>query len=47
MEYDTYDTLQLKIVFLADVGLVGSSTANLIPTSIPRIDDIRAIGVSA
>jgi len=47
IEYDTFDTMQLKVVFLADTGLVSSTTSNLIPTSIPRIDDIRAVGVSA
>lgn len=47
MEFDTYDTLQLKIVFLADVGAVSSATANVIPTNIPRVDDIRAVGVTA
>lgn len=47
IEYDTFDTMQLKVVFLADVGLVSSNSSTLIPTSIPRIDDIRAVGVSA
>ncbi len=47
MEYDTYDTLQLKIVFLADISEVSSATANVIPTNIPRVDDIRAVGVTA
>jgi hypothetical protein len=47
IEYDTFDTMQLKVVFLADTGLVSSTTSGLIPTSIPRIDDIRAVGVSA
>jgi hypothetical protein len=47
VEYDTFDTMQLKVVFLADTGLVSTTTSNLLPTSIPRIDDIRAVGVSA
>lgn len=36
MEIDNFDTFQLKIVLLSDT-----------PTMIPRVDDIRAIGVSA
>lgn len=36
VEYDSYDTFQIKIVLLADSRRV-----------VPRIDDIRAIGVSA
>jgi hypothetical protein len=47
MEYDTYDTMQLKIVFLADLAQVGTSSSNVIPTTIPRVDDIRAVGVTA
>lgn len=47
MEYDTYDTLQLKIVFLADIEQVNSPSSNVLPTTIPRVDDIRAVGVTA
>lgn len=47
MEYDTYDTLQLKIVFLGDISQVSTSTANVLPTTIPRVDDIRAVGVTS
>jgi len=35
-EFDTYDTFQLKIIFLADNQYI-----------VPKVDDIRAIGVSA
>lgn len=47
MEYDTYDTMQLKIVFLADITQVSSPSSNVLPTTIPRVDDIRAIGVTS
>jgi hypothetical protein len=47
MVYDTYDTMQLKIVFLADTAEVSSGSANVIPTNIPRVDDIRAVGVTS
>lgn len=47
MEFDTYDTMQLKIVFLADIAAVDTAAANVIPTTIPRVDDIRAVGVTA
>lgn len=47
MEYDTYDTMQLKIVFLADISQVSSPTSNVLPTTIPRVDDIRAVGVTS
>ena len=36
VEYDSYDTFQIKIVLLADSRRV-----------VPRVDDVRAIGVSA
>lgn len=36
MEIDNFDTFQLKVVLLSDS-----------PTMIPRVDDLRAIGVSA
>jgi hypothetical protein len=47
MEYDTYDTLQLKLVFLADISQVDSPSSNVLPTTIPRVDDIRAVGVTS
>lgn len=47
MEYDTYDTMQLKIVFLADISQVDTPSANVLPTTIPRVDDIRAVGVTS
>jgi hypothetical protein len=39
--YDTFDNMQIKIVLLSDSNL--TSAAQLIP----RVDDIRAVGVSA
>jgi len=45
-EYDTYNTIQIKLVMLSDVSQVSSTSANAIPTTIPRIDDIRVVGVS-
>jgi hypothetical protein len=45
-EYDTYNTIQVKLVMLSDIAQVSSATANVIPTTIPRIDDIRIVGVS-
>lgn len=47
MEYDTYDSMQLKIVLLSDIAQVNTATANVIPTTVPRVDDIRAIGVTS
>ena len=47
MEYDSYDSFQLKIVLLSDLAQVGSVSANVIPTTFPRVDDIRAIGVTS
>jgi hypothetical protein len=47
IEFDTYDSMQLKIVLLSDLAQVGNATANVIPTTVPRVDDIRAIGVTA
>lgn len=47
IEYDTYDSFQLKIVLLADVDQQQSTNANTIPTNIPRVDDVRAIGVTS
>ena len=46
-EYDTYDSFQLKIVLLSDIAQVDSPNSNVIPTTIPRVDDIRAVGVTA
>lgn len=46
-EYDTYDSFQLKIVLLADVDQQQTTNANTIPTNIPRVDDVRAIGVTS
>lgn len=46
-QYDTYDSFQLKIVLLSDLAQVDSTSANTIPTTIPRVDDIRAVGVTA
>lgn len=46
-EYDTYDSMQLKIVLLADVDQKIEYNANTIPTNLPRVDDIRAVGVTA
>jgi hypothetical protein len=46
-QYDTYDSFQLKIVLLSDLSQVDSTSANTIPTTIPRVDDIRAVGVTA
>lgn len=45
--FDTYDSMQLKIVMLGDISQVSNSDPNSIPTNVPRIDDIRAIGVTA
>lgn len=47
VEYDTYDSMQIKIVLLSDIAQVNSASATVIPTTIPRIDDIRAVGVTA
>ena len=48
MEYDTYDSFQLKVVLLADIDQVATfDNANSIPTNIPRVDDIRAVGVTS
>ena len=44
--FDTYDTVQLKIVLLSDLAQVSNNSANAIPTTIPRVDDIRAVGVT-
>jgi len=44
--FDSYDTLQLKIVLLSDIAQVANNTANAIPTTIPRVDDIRVVGVT-
>lgn len=38
---DTYDTMQLKIVLLSNSNITSSSQ------SIPKVDDIRVVGVSA
>lgn len=46
-EYDTYDSMQLKIVLLADVDQTTTYNANTIPTNLPRVDDIRAVGVTS
>lgn len=47
IEYDTYDSMQLKIVLLADMDDTQTFDANSIPTNIPRVDDIRAVGVTS
>lgn len=47
IEYDTYDTMQLKIVLLSDLQQVNVAGANTTPTTFPRVDDIRAVGVTA
>jgi hypothetical protein len=48
IEYDTYDSFQLKVVLLADLDQVSTyEGANSIPTNIPRVDDIRAVGVTS
>lgn len=47
VEYDTYDSMQIKIVLLSDIAQVNSASATVIPTTIPRVDDIRAVGVTA
>ena len=44
--FDTYSTVQIKLVMLADMSQVDSNSANSIPTVIPRIDDIRVVGVT-
>lgn len=44
--FDSYDTVQIKLVMLSDMAQVDSNSANAIPTTIPRIDDIRVVGVS-
>ena len=46
-EYDTYDSMQLKIVLLSDLDQVNNTNPSSIPTTYPRVDDIRAIGVTA
>lgn len=46
-QYDTYNSFQLKIVLLSDLQQVDNLSANVIPTTIPRVDDIRAVGVTA
>ena len=46
-EYDTYDSMQLKIVLLADLDQVSNNDPASIPTTYPRVDDIRALGVTA
>jgi hypothetical protein len=46
-QYDTYDSFQLKIVLLADIEQVSSLSPTVIPTTIPRVDDVRAVGVTA
>lgn len=46
VEFDTYDTLQLKIVLLSDIDQVTSINPDVFPTTIPRVDDVRAIGVT-
>jgi hypothetical protein len=46
-QYDTYDSFQLKIILLSDIDQVNSTSSNTIPTTIPRVDDIRAVGVTA
>jgi hypothetical protein len=44
--FDSYDTVQIKIVLLSDMAQVDSNSANSIPTTIPRVDDIRVVGVT-
>ena len=44
--FDSYDTVQIKIVLLSDMAQVSNNTANAIPTTIPRVDDIRVVGVT-
>lgn len=44
IEYDTYDSMQLKIVLLSDSS---NGTSDVISTTFPRVDDIRAIGVTS
>jgi hypothetical protein len=44
--FDTYGTVQIKLVMLADMSQVDSNSANAIPTVVPRIDDIRVVGVT-
>lgn len=46
VEFRTYDSMQLKIVLLSDIAQVNSVSANVIPTTVPRVDDIRVIGVT-
>jgi hypothetical protein len=40
VEYDTYNTMQIKIVLLSD------ATSNGVINIYPKVDDIRAVGVS-
>jgi hypothetical protein len=44
--FDSYDTIQIKIVLLSDIAQVSTNSANAIPTTIPRVDDIRVVGVT-
>lgn len=46
-EFDTYDSLQMKIVLLSDIAQVNSLSANVIPTTVPRVDDMRVVGVTS
>lgn len=46
VEFRTYDSMQMKIVLLSDIAQVNSLSANAIPTTVPRVDDIRVIGVT-
>jgi hypothetical protein len=47
VEYDTYDSMQLKVVLLSDLDQVSNNDPASIPTTYPRVDDVRAVGVTA
>ena len=44
--FDSYNTVQIKLVMLSDIAQVNTNSANAIPTIVPRIDDIRVVGVT-
>lgn len=44
--FDTYNTVQIKLIMLSDMAQVDSNSANAIPSIVPRIDDIRVVGVT-
>ena len=44
--FDTYNTVQIKLVMLSDIAQVDSNSSNAIATIVPRIDDIRVVGVT-